>query len=266
MKKFSLALVTGASSGIGESLCHLLAAKGISLLITGRDKAKLEQMVATLQDQVKIISFPADLTIPAERNKVIEMIHEYCPDLVINNAGMGLYGDALTHSTEQQMAILTVNGEAVLEITLEAARMMKSQQKQGVILNVSSSAAFQIFPQFAVYAATKAFVNSFTESFDQEMQAYGIRVLTACPGMVKTAFSRRAGGSVTTLDKALAMTPEFAAQEIWQQIQKGKAMHLFDWKYRFLTYLSSILPKQLKIAILRRSIANKIKNRFIFFS
>jgi hypothetical protein len=258
--KFSLALVTGASSGIGEALCHLLASKGIPLLITGRNHTQLEQLAARLAKHVTVVSLPADLAIPEERKKIIKMIGKYSPDLVINNAGMGLYGDALTHATEKQVEILTVNGEAVLEITLEAARNLKLRNRPGVILNVASSAAFQIFPQLAVYAAVKTFVTNFSESFDQEMQPYGIRVLTACPGMVKTAFSKRAGGSTPTgLDKSLAMTPKFAAQEIWWQIQKGKMVHLFDWKYRLFTYLGYMLPKSWRIAILRRSIENKLK-------
>ena len=257
--KFSMALVTGATSGIGEALCFLLAHQGIPLLISGRDHGKLEQLVVRLQKHVTVIALVADLGVSGERKKLIEMISTYSPDLVINNAGMGLYGEALTHSTAKQLEILTVNGEAVLEITLEAARNLKLRNRPGVILNVASSAAFQVFPELAVSAATKTFVTNFSESFDQEMKPYGIRVLTSCPGMVKTAFSRRAGGvSSTGVDKELVMTPKFAAQEIWQQIQKGKAVHLFDWKYRLFTYLGNLLPKSWRIAVLRKSIKNKL--------
>lgn len=258
MINFSLALVTGASSGIGEALCHLLASKGIPLLITGRDAAKLERLAAALQERVVVTAFSADLTDAAQRCTVIEKIHEYHPDLVINNAGMGLYGNAMTHSTQEQMRVFTLNADAVLELSLEAARTMMLHHKQGVILNVSSAAAFQVFPQFAVYAAAKAFVNHFSESFDEEMRPYGIRVLSSCPGIVKTAFTERAGGLPTALDAALAMSPEFAAQEIWQQIQKGKTIHLFDWKYRVASYLTALIPKRLRIAILKKCIANKI--------
>lgn len=261
MKNFSLALVTGASSGIGEALCHLLASKGIALLITGRDAAKLECLASALQESVTVTAFSADLTDAAQRRIVIEKIHAYHPDLVINNAGMGLYGDAMTHSTEQQMRVFTLNADAVLELTLEAARTMMLHHKQGVILNVSSAAAFQIFPQFAVYAAAKAFVNHFSESFDEEMRSYGIRILASCPGMVKTTFTERAGGLPTALDAALAMSPEFAAQEIWKQIQGKKNIYLFDWKYRLASFFNVLIPKRLRIAILKRCIANKIRIR-----
>ena len=258
--QFSMALVTGASSGIGEALCHLLANKGIPLLITGRDRNKLEHLATKLRKHITVISLSADLGKPEERKMVIEMIGKHSPDLVINNAGLGLYGDVLSHSTDKQMEILKINGEAVLEITVEAARNLKLRNRSGVILNVASSAAFQVFPQLAVYAAAKTFVTNFSESFDQEMKPYGIRILTACPGMVKTAFSKRAGSStITKLDEQLAMAPKFAAKEIWLQIQKGKAVHLFDWKYRLFTYLGVILPKSWRVAILQRSIENKLK-------
>ena len=257
-KKFQLALVTGASSGIGEALTRLLADQGINLLISGRNTAKLNQITQELQSKVKVESFSADLVSESGRQIVVDKIHRHAPDLMINNAGVGSYGEALSHPTQEQLDMLTLNGTAVLEFTLEAARTMVVKNKQGVILNVSSAAAFQIFPCFAVYAASKALVKHFSESLDEEMKPYGVRVLTACPGMVATHFVSRAGGEPSGRRKNI-MSPERAAQQIWWQIQKGKAVHTFDWKYRLATFLTHyVVPKKLLSLILRKEIEKRV--------
>lgn len=246
-RTFALALVTGATSGIGEEIAKLLASKGIDLIISGRRRSKLEVLADELGPRVvKIIT--ADLAVPGERKDVVDAIHKLKPDLVINNAGFGLYGEALSHSTEDSIEMVNVNILALLELTLEAARTLVTIGKEGVILNVSSSAAFlDEFPDFAVYSATKAFVNHFSESLDEETSPYNIRVLAACPGVVKTGFRQRAGGieSNGDSDSISAMTSQFAAEEIWKQIQKEKEIYIFNGKYRFLIFLMRyFLPKK----------------------
>jgi len=100
--KFSLAFVTGASSGLGAGICRLLASKGIPLLITGRNVERLKILADELQMLVPVEIIAADLSIEKERERLIDKIHEHVPDLIINNAGFGLYGPALTYETRQQ--------------------------------------------------------------------------------------------------------------------------------------------------------------------
>lgn len=257
MLTFNKALVTGASSGIGEALCHLLASKGIPLIITGRDEEKLKKLQEKLP--VSIAFFPADLATRDGRAKVVEKIHEFAPDLVINNAGFGLYGDAISHPTSKQVEMVDVNVIAYLEVMLEAARTLVSQGKKGVILNVSSSAAFQICPSLAVYAASKAFINSCSQALDFEMTPLGVRVLAACPGMVSTSFSDRAGKSSKEVDP-LSMSPEFAAEEIWRQIQNQNPLHIFNWKYRLAVFFAGLLPQRWVAAALKKRIDSRIQH------
>ncbi len=260
-KPFSLALVTGASSGIGEALCHLLAGKGVELIIAGRNKERLQQLAAQLQVKATIV--PGDLSLPADRLRLIEKIREAKPDLVINNAGYGLYGEALSYETQTQMDILKVDIDAVVELSLEAARKMVSSKKEGVIVNISSAAAFQVFPCFAVYAASKAFVNHFSESLDEELRHYGIRVLASCPGMVATHFRARASGEeISPGSSSLVMTASFAANEIWGQIEKRKPIHVFNWKYRLGTWLTRyLIPKKWAIKIVRSNVEKRYTHR-----
>lgn len=242
-KPFSLALVTGATSGIGEAVAYLLAEKGINLFLTGRNQDKLKQLKDELGRKVQVETIPADLSSEKERNELIKKIYEHAPDLVVNNAGFGLYGDALAYDTSDQVKILNVDGTVVLILSLESARAMRAKDKKGVIINISSaSGAMPTFPGMAVYGASKAFVNQFSTSFDYELRPYGIRVLASCPGVVATDFRSRAGGKKSGSGKTpKVMTSAFAAEEIWRQIENRKQIYIFDWKYRFLTFLTKYI-------------------------
>lgn len=253
----TLALVTGASSGIGKALSRKLASEGIALILTARNLARLEALAEELRTQVHVDVIAADLVNREERKKIVAAIQELSPDLLVNNAGYGFYGNAIDYQTKEMLDMLEVDGGALLEFSLEAARVWVAQKKSGVIMNISSSAAFQIFPLFAVYSAAKAFVNQFSESFDQEMRPYGIRVLAACPGVVTTGFRSRAAGGTRGEggEERWAMTVEFAADEIWKQIQRRQTLHVFDWKYRLGVFFSKyVLPKWLVARVLKGEI------------
>lgn len=250
-----LALVTGATSGIGTSLCRLLANQGIALIATGRRTESLNKLQEQLSKQVPISTLAVDLAQANERQKLIHLIHSQTPDLIINNAGFGLYGDCLNSRTDEQKAILEVNGMAVLEISLEAARALASKNKKGVIMNISSIAAFNPSPGMNVYAAAKTFVNHFSLALNAEVQQYGIRVLTACPGIVETQFRERAKGQVASHEEWGAMTADFVAEKIWLQIQSCQPLSIIDWKYHLLIRLSSLLPQKWIMSMLKKKIA-----------
>ena len=249
-----VALVTGATSGLGKALCYLLASKNIPLILSGRNEEELEELKQTLQ--VPVRTCKADLSVPEERKKLLALIDEYVPDLVVNNAGFGLYGEALAHTTQEQLEILEVDGKALLEITLEAARALKNEGKPGTILNVSSAASFFVFPNFSVYAATKAFVNQVSMGLDEELKPYGIRVLTACPGQIKTGFRIRASKSHPQKSCRRAMSAKSAAEYLWHQIQTGKQIYTFDARYWLVILLSRLVPKSLVQKTLKKSLQN----------
>lgn len=260
MRKFSLALITGATSGIGWALSHLLADQNISLILSGRDGERLEALRSELAFKVPVITVKADLL--KDRALLVETIHSHVPDLVINNAGYGLYGDALTYETQQQIDLLTVNANAVVELTLESARTLISLEKKGTVLNVASAAAFETMPAFAVYAAAKSCVVKFSEALDYETASHGVRILTACPGMVDTNFRERAA-SGTPQVKERGMTPQFAAEQIWRQIVNEKRIHVFDWTYKVARFLSNyILPKKFVARYVYSKIISRVKKRY----
>jgi uncharacterized protein len=255
----SFALITGATSGIGKKLTELLAEKGFSLLLIGRNQEELSLLKKQFpQESIEI--HRADLLQPEGRSVVVTLIRERVPDLVINCAGLGLYGDALSYSTEEQLAILEVNINALVEITLQAARTLFFKKKKGIILNVSSAAGFDFYPGMAVYAASKAFVTSFSEAFDFEMQKSGIRILTSCPGMVETNFQFRAG-EVQQNNPVKMMNSNYVAKEIWEQIQSLQSVKIIDWRYRMINIFSYLIPKQWLAAAKKAVIEKRIQKR-----
>lgn len=261
MIRARLALITGASSGLGQALCQALSQQKIPLLITGRDPVRLETVAQEARQFVEVIAVPLDLAERSERKKLIALIHKHVPDLVINNAGFGLYGDVLDHSTDEQLEILEVNGNALLEITLEAARALKEKRKPGTFLNISSAASFFVFPGFSVYAAAKSFVREFSQALDVELKPFGIRVLTSCPGQINTFFRNRAAKNHPQKTSALAMSTEKAVPHLLRQIETKKSLVIFDWRTHFFTLVGPLFPKRLVQMILRKMIAARYSKK-----
>lgn len=247
-------LITGANSGLGKELCIEYAAKKMPLLISGRDKQALETLAASLPTKVEICVCDLSKTTAP----LIEKIWQHLPSIVINNAGVGIYGDALTHTTKEQTDLIDVNIKALLEITLEAAKALIKNQKKGTILNVSSAAAFYTYPTFAVYSAAKAFVLHFSKSFDKEVEKQGVRVLCVCPGQIATPFRSKAAKKDLLIKDLGTMSVQTAARSIISQIEKQKPVNIIDWRYKILCFISRFVPERLLIANLKKTVAKRI--------
>lgn len=246
MKK---ALITGATSGIGEGLAKALSQKGYELYLTGRNEEKLNSLKSELQTKVEV--FPCALEV--DYNPLLKWMEDFSPGLIINNAGFGLYGDMINHKLEEQTAIVRVNCEALLAITIKGAQLMRAKNKQGTILNVSSSGGYQPFPGLAAYVASKSFVTNLSVSIHEEMADYGIKVLVSCPGRISTNFTKRATRqSQEKKGPGYIMTLDYAVNRIVRQIETGKRVDIFDWHYQFLIHLSRWVPDQLICKVLRK--------------
>lgn len=257
-REFTTALITGATSGIGEGLAYFLAKKGINLILCGRNEDKLKWLRDTLGKDVTVQIVQADLVTSEGRRKVGDKIRQVGPDLVINNAGYSTYGLAMDFTTQQQLDIAQVDALAVLELTLDAVHTLKDRGLPGVVLNVSSAAAFHVLPRYSVYAASKSFVNSFSQGLNEELQGTGISVLASCPGVVMTDFGRRAsGGKTTSAEQPMAMTIDFTVDQIWKQIQSRKPVNLYDWRYRLLTVISRFVPQSLTFWFARQGMKRR---------
>lgn len=255
--KPQLALITGASSGLGETLAYLLDSKQIALILCGRHQERLNAVASRCCLTVPPITVIADLATPEGVQTVVAAIAQYTPDLVINNAGVGLYGDVLSHPAADQLHMIDLDVKSVLELTLATAVALKVANRPGVILNVSSVAGcFPYYPGLTVYSASKACVNSFSQALDVEFKRSNIRVLVACPGQIATQFRSTAskGRSTQSPGNRGVMDADFAAREIWWQIQKQRRLHVFDWRYRWGLALTRLLPRSWVSSMLRRNI------------
>jgi short-subunit dehydrogenase len=200
-ERFHCALVTGASAGIGAEFARQLAPHCDALALVARRADRLAQLADRLQKRhpnLRVFAIEADLTDPEARLQTVAHLRDLglVPDLLINNAGLGDYGEFASSDWEKISAMLRVNIEALTHLTHAIVPSMVAAGK-GSILNVSSLASILPIPEFAVYAATKAYVSSFSEALRLELRGHGIHVTALCPGPVKTEFgevARRKGG------------------------------------------------------------------------
>ena len=186
------ALITGASSGIGKSFAISLASLGYELILVGKDKEKLEKLQSSLNVESKVIV--ADLSDITKVKEVYVMTKNDDIDILINNAGFGLFGKFYETDINKEMEMISVNIEAVHLLTKLFLRDMQ-KKNSGYILNVASSASFGPGPLMATYYATKAYVNNLTEAINEELRRENsnVFVCSLCPGPVATNFNNVAG-------------------------------------------------------------------------
>lgn len=197
LTRYSCALVTGASAGIGAEFARQLAPRCDVLVLVARRAERLVELAGELEREhegLRVMPLEADLTDPSARLQAVGHLLSkgLVPDLLVNNAGMGDYGEFVTSDWMKIEAMLRLNVEALTHLTHALLPTMIERQS-GAILNVSSLASLLPIPDFAVYAATKAYVSSFSEALRIEVREQGIRVMALCPGPVHTEFGEVAG-------------------------------------------------------------------------
>lgn len=199
-----VALITGASGGIGLELARLCAKGGHDVILVARSQAKLEEIAKYLSGmyQVRVELIVADLSDAEAPQAIMEEVTRrgYGVDVLVNNAGFGQWGLFGRADLARQLAMVQVNITALTHLTRLALPRMVSQRR-GRILNVASTAGFAPGPLMAVYYASKAFVVSFSEAIAQELHGTGITVTALCPGPTRTGFAAEAGTGDTNLFK-----------------------------------------------------------------
>ena len=243
---FSHALVTGASSGIGESIAHKLGKAGVGMVLVARRKDRLDAIAAKYPN-VEVLA--ADLTTDAGLGAVLERLRDVTRpqiDLVVNNAGFGTSGQFVSADAERLSREISLNINALTRISHEAVRQMLPRGR-GYLLNVSSIASFQPGPDLAVYSATKAFVTSLTEALHEELRGSGIRVTALCPGLTHTEFQ-----SISNTTGLESKFPEFAwmsaddvAREGLRAVADGKAICVPGVVNKSLVSTSKLTPRAL---------------------
>jgi short-subunit dehydrogenase len=244
------ALVTGASVGLGEEFARQLAARGANLVLVARSEDKLKRLADTLRQQTKVqvTVLPADLSSAGAVDDLVTQVKNLGirVDLLVNNAGLGLFENFLDTELEPQMEQVDVNVRSLVTLTHAFLPGMVAARKGGVI-NVASTAAFQPLAGAAVYAATKSFVLLFSEALSLEIEKSGVRVLASCPGPVATQFFAHMNPK---LEAGQMDQPDTVVTDTLRAFEKGKRV---GYPGKLLTRLSTwgarLMPRNLILRV-----------------
>lgn len=219
------ALITGASSGIGQEFARLLAERGMHLVLAARREERLRELAAALgaAHGVEATVVGVDLAEPGAAERLWESATSRGREieLLVNNAGFGLYGRFDDLSIERQAEMVRLNCIAPLELAHAAFRTMRPRRSGGII-NVASTAAFQPIPCFATYAASKSFLLSLSEALWDEARADGVRVVALCPGATPTGFQQVAGTRRSPQTPGM-LAPEEVALAALRALERGRS-------------------------------------------
>ena len=242
-----LALVTGATTGIGLELARLLAREGHALLLVARTAAALQEVAAGLNllGSAGVTTVVADLSREGGVDLVIQAVGGRPVDVLINNAGHGGAGDFAGSDEAVALSMLRLNIEA---LTLLSRRLLPGMiaRGRGRVLNVGSLAGFLPGPWHAIYYATKAYVLSFSEALAEETAGTGVTVTALCPGPVRTPFHARAGMGNRSASGVLAtMDADAVALAGYRAMMAGDPLVVPGLGSKTITLLVRVLPRRL---------------------
>jgi short-subunit dehydrogenase len=242
------ALVTGASSGIGEAFAHDLAKRGFDIVLVARSEEKLNNLAHKLREQVRVEIIKQDLSEEYAAKRVKEKINEMGLeiDFLVNNAGFGTSGEFLSNSMEVDHQQVMVNVASVLDLTHVFLPKMV-ERGHGTIINLASLISFAPMPYMSVYGATKAFVLAFSQTLAEEYRDKGIRVLALCPGPTETKFFEVAGSNA---NKGMKMrTSPQVVETAFQALSRGKSVVIDGLSNTTIAQLPRLMSRSLMMRV-----------------
>jgi len=246
------AVITGASSGIGRALAHAFAARGYNLFLTARNEPALQQVASDCVERFKIATEiqAADLADPQAVDALIGAVSadRRSIEILVNNAGFGVQGAFRKTALNNELTMVHVQLDAMLKLT-KALLPAMIERRAGRILNVASVYAFAPVAFQAVYAASKAFMLSFSAALSEELKGSGVTVTALCPGLTQTEFRRRAG--IPERNKTAGSRPEDIAEIAARETLKGKLVMVPGFPNRLFASLARRLPLFLVLRIVR---------------
>ena len=251
-------LITGASSGIGLGYAQEFAMRGANLVLVARSSDRLGNLASQLHAQYGITVEPisTDLSVPGAPTGLLERIGQagHLVDGVVNNAGFGDHGDVGSADPHRLSSMVTLNCTALVELTRATLPRMIANRR-GVVVNVASTAAFQPIPTMAVYAATKAFVLSFTEALWDEVRGTGVRVLAISPGGTDTPFFTAANATSTRMTAKPMRSVEQVVATTFRGLEQGRPSIIDGGLNTVLATASRFSPTRLAMMISRAVVA-----------
>jgi short-subunit dehydrogenase len=239
-------LITGASGGIGEVFARKLAARGENVLLVARSEEKLATICNELARAHDVNAQYVALDLSRD-DAAARLFDETTArglrvEMLINNAGFGSMGEFASLDLARELNMIDLNIRSLVELTARFLAPMR-ERKRGAIINVASTAAFQPVPFMATYAATKAFVLSFSEALWEENRPHGIKVMALCPGVTDTNFFDAA--KIGRPPMRVAQTPEAVVETALNGLKRNKSHIISGWPNFFLTESERFVPRSL---------------------
>ena len=239
------ALVTGATSGIGESFTRLLATKGYDLVLVARDEKRLQERAKSLESKfkIKVEVLQADLSVATQLAKVEKRLAN--PDspieVLINNAGFGIKDSFLKSEIADEILLFDVLAKAPMQLAHAVLPQMLSRNS-GTIINVSSIASFIAG---GTYSAAKAYLTVHTESLHSELSKTNIKISALCPGFTHTEFHQRGKMKMSGLPNFMWLESDRVVADSWKAAMAGKAICIPGWQYKILSTIARFGPRPL---------------------
>jgi short-subunit dehydrogenase len=253
-------LITGASTGIGAAFARKLAARGRNVLLVARSEDKL---IALCNELGRLTSIRAqyvalDLREPDAGAQLLEETkkRELEIEMLINNAGFGSMGDFVKLDLERELEMIQLNIRAVVDLTHRFLGPMR-ERKRGTIINVASTAAFQAVPYMATYAATKAFVLSFSEAIGEENRAHGIHVMALCPGVTETNFFEAA--KIDRPPMRTIQTAEEVVDAALRGLARQKSLVISGWTNWLTVEAERFVPRSMVTKVAAKALRSRFE-------
>jgi short-subunit dehydrogenase len=248
-------LITGASMGIGAEIAREFARPGYDLILTARSEDLLEGLAGELRARkvCAVHVFPADLSAADGARSLFERVISagHRVDILINNAGFGVWGHFRETSLDREMQMIQVNVAALTALTKYFLRPMV-ERGSGRICNIASTAAFQPGPLMAVYYATKAYVMHFTEALANELAGTGVKAVAVCPGPTASQFVANAGLGPSRLFRRWLPSARSVATEVYRATLQGPPLHVCGWDNWLMVQLNRFVPRRFSRFVVRQ--------------
>lgn len=246
MSNLKIALITGASEGIGRSFAEAFAKKGHDLILVARNEQKLKDLASALSAKHSVVChvFPMDLTPATSAKALFEQIADanLKVDILVNNAGM-MQVEKIYEADEAVLnSLVQLNVQSLVNMTRQFVGPMLAKG-EGKILNVGSIASFMPTPNFSAYGATKAFVLSFSEGISEELKGTGVTVTCVCPGMTETKMLSHAEGAEKYIPGFMKAHPDTLATEAYTAMMKGEVIFLDKIANKLLVQWATHYPR-----------------------
>lgn len=253
-------LITGASTGIGAAFARKLAARGRNVLLVARSEDKLITMCNELGrvSGVRAHYITMDLRQPDAPRELFEETQrrELVVDMLVNNAGFGSMGEFVDLDITRELEMIDLNVKSLVELTHRFLKPMR-ERKQGAIINVASTAGFQPVPYMTTYAATKAFILSFSEALWEENREHGVHVMALCPGVTDTNFF--AASKMDRPPMRTIQTPEEVVDTALRGLRHRKPSIISGWTNWLAVEAERFVPRSLVTKIAGKALRSQLE-------